>query len=696
MLSRVRLLVGLAWRSVLAHRGKSLTLSLSFMLNTALLIVIGSVVRSSSQALEHSLTESFVGHLQVYSNGARDTLDMLVTAWTAEQRDSGNLKDYEAVAKVLEQAPEVRGFAPIGIWNANIRINSPLQEKVQALRRLYEREPRGDAAAVIADIRQAAGVMLNHVKAGYGSLARDAAENAGAVQALERAVSDTFWTELEQDPAKGIEFLDTKIVRWAGDTRILRSPVLGVDFEALQKASGRFELVSGKLIPPGVRGILLEHDRREAQARHPVLLALDDLAELLASRGRLSDADMSQRRARLVEMYDLIGLQLPADKVAALRERIRAFDPTLDGELGAQLRGLLAVDNDNFAKRRAFIYEAIAPLLRKYSVDVGDIVSVNSRGRDGAPKSVRATVFGTYRFRGVQMAKHVSYNLVDFATFREIYGEPTAETLAEMAGMRERYGIGAAEGMSKSDEAALFGGAFVVEEELHAGAGGFTALVDSALDEGKSFRKDAAKKAGAATTGDLVPAVVVWLADEHGVEAARARLSAALQSAGVSARVSTWREAASRFATQLSFLQVQIGMGGIAVFLVTLIVANLGVVIATAGREGEIGTLRAQGASRGFVLRLLMCESLILSFLSALVGAAAGVALLAWVGRYGIPAQSPAMEVIFGGPRLFPVLGVAELIGAISATVVGSLIATALPAFEAASTEPQVAMRQRW
>lgn len=688
----IALLVSLAWRSVLAHRAKSLTLAASFVLNAALLVLIGAAIRSSSQALEHSLTESFVGHLEVYSAGARDELDMLVAAWTAEQRDSGNISDYAKVAAAIEAVPEVRGLVPMGMWSANIRINSPLNDKVQALRRAVEKGNDEDIQKLLPDIRQTVSVIREHVRAGYGNLSQDPKENAAAVEAINRAASDEFWASFAQDPRAAAEFLDTKVVRWAGDSRILRSPVLGVDFDALSRGSGRFELVSGKLIPEGQRGILLEYDRREAQGRHPVLMALDDIAgEIEANGGSLSVADMDQRRARLVELYDLLALQIPAAHVEELRAAMTKLDPALTGDLSAQLRGLLAIDSENFAKRRAFVREVIAPMLRPYSVDIGDVVTINTRGRDGAPKSVRATVFGTYRFRGVQLAKHVSYNLVDFATFREVYGEPTTETIGEMAALREEHGTTVANG---NDEAAIFAGAFVVEEKEADGA--FDKLVDASLGAAKDWRKEGARKAGSASSRDLVPVVVVWLRDGVDLETAKTHLQDALANVGQALRVSTWKQAAARFATQLSFLQVQIFMGGIAVFLVTLIVANLGVVIATAGREGEIGTLRAQGASRTFVTALLLCESFILSGLSAIIGTIVGVVLVNTFGRYGIPASSPAMEVIFGGPRLFLTLGGLEIVLAVAATVIGGLVATAFPAIEASSTEPSVAMRQRF
>ena len=120
-----------------------------------------------------------------------------------------------------------------------------------------------------------------------------------------------------------------------------------------------------------------------------------------------------------------------------------------------------------------------------------------------------------------------------------------------------------------------------------------------------------------------------------------------------------------------------------AVNAVTLIVAFLFVLVTlyttVIQRTREIALLRSMGATRGFVLRQVVCESLILT----LCGAAGGV-LLAFPAGAGIEAIKPFLTVTIS-PRWILLAG--------AVAVAGGLTAAAYPAWRAASVDITEALR---
>ena len=76
-------------------------------------------------------------------------------------------------------------------------------------------------------------------------------------------------------------------------------------------------------------------------------------------------------------------------------------------------------------------------------------------------------------------------------------------------------------------------------------------------------------------------------------------------------------------------------------------------------------------------------------------GAVAAVLTVLWLGHAGIPATAQVLVLLFGGPRLYPTVGVDDVLFgllAITSVAVGS---TLYPAWMAARVPPIVAMQGR-
>jgi ABC-type antimicrobial peptide transport system permease subunit len=117
-------------------------------------------------------------------------------------------------------------------------------------------------------------------------------------------------------------------------------------------------------------------------------------------------------------------------------------------------------------------------------------------------------------------------------------------------------------------------------------------------------------------------------------------------------------------------------------------------VMATLQRVKEIGTMRAIGAQRRFVLAMLLVETVAVGIVFGLVGAFVGAGAL-WVIRAagGIPATNDQLYFFFSGPALLPTLGSTSVVVALAIVVVVSIVSGLYPALLAMRVTPLEAMQ---
>jgi ABC-type antimicrobial peptide transport system permease subunit len=130
------------------------------------------------------------------------------------------------------------------------------------------------------------------------------------------------------------------------------------------------------------------------------------------------------------------------------------------------------------------------------------------------------------------------------------------------------------------------------------------------------------------------------------------------------------------------------------IFVIALVIINNALVMATLERVKEIGTLRAIGAQRRFILAMLVIEALVVGLIFGAIGAGVGALVVAFVGKVGIPARSDIWFFFFSGPRLHPFLGTTNLIVAFIAVMLVSALSSFYPAWLAMRVTPRQAMSE--
>jgi putative ABC transport system permease protein len=140
--------------------------------------------------------------------------------------------------------------------------------------------------------------------------------------------------------------------------------------------------------------------------------------------------------------------------------------------------------------------------------------------------------------------------------------------------------------------------------------------------------------------------------------------------------------------------------GGSIAYLMLLFLAMLAIldtqILSIFHRRKEIGTLMALGVTRGAVIGLFTMEGAFNAVLAALAGAVYGVPLLAYAARIGFPLPAAIDQAgISLGERIYPVYGVALVIGTTALVLTVTTIVSYLPTRRIARLKPTDALRGR-
>jgi ABC-type antimicrobial peptide transport system permease subunit len=142
----------------------------------------------------------------------------------------------------------------------------------------------------------------------------------------------------------------------------------------------------------------------------------------------------------------------------------------------------------------------------------------------------------------------------------------------------------------------------------------------------------------------------------------------------------------------VNMAQIVLFVAVLIIFVVALVIINNAMVMATLERVREIGTLRAVGAQRRFILGMLVVEAIVIGIIFGALGALIGAGIVLFLGKAGIPAPSDVWTFFFSGPALYPTLGTARLAAALVIVLVVSVLSSLYPAWLAMRVTPRQAM----
>jgi ABC-type lipoprotein release transport system permease subunit len=720
----LRVSAQMAYRNLGAHRLKTLIVG-GIIFFGALLVVVGnSLVDSIDSAMSRSVIGSVAGNIQVYNASSKDKLEVM-GAMTMGDPDLAQIDDFSKLKASLEKVPHVKAVVPMGISGALVTSGNSIDIALERLRNIVrerqnhdkwtpekERESAAQLAAQKDHVRQIITVLQGDMK-NMKTIIEERSVNQDEVATIAKAASEEFWAGFDKDPLDALEFLENRLAPLAVDADLLFLRYVGTDVSAFSKSFDRMKIVDGQAIPPGKRGFMFSKFIYEDQLKLKAARRLDKIKEAKELRGdTIAKSEELQRfvRENTAQVREVL-LQLDALKTATFRAKLQkelglATDTKAD--LGGLLAKFFATDDANFQERYDFFYRELAPSLELYRVRVGDILTIKSFTRSGYVQSVNVPVYGTFQFQGLEKSTLAgALNLMDLVSFRELYGFLSGDKLAEIKALRAA--AGAKEISRENAEAELFGDAAAAEPEKKADKApprhiqaDATPGVNAELPDvssplaGKLRREEARGRVfppDEVQKGVVLNAAVI-LDDPKQMRPTMKAIEEQGKRDGLTLKAISWQESAGIIGNFIAFARAVLFTAIIIIFTIALVIINNALVMATLERVREIGTLRAIGAQRRFILSMLVVEAVVIGLIFGGLGAIVGAIIVKIIAAVGIPATSDVAFFFFSGPRLRPFLQPGSMVAAFIIVLFVATVSSFYPAWLAMRVTPRQAMQE--
>lgn len=683
MFAIARLLVYVGLQSLLAHRTKTFIVGGLMTFGAFLVVVSLALLGSIDRGTRQSVVESVSGDLQVYDKNAKDKLS-LFGGFTLGTEEIGSIPSFDKVKGPIAAVDNVAAVVPMGIATAGVKSPGDLDRALEELRKAVDRGDEEEVTAFAARVKGIVRILLEQQE--KQAAITDTAASTEETELLKRALSDELWAQLKAEPAPTLEWLESKLgpLGEQGNNAFLR--LLGTDIGQFEQVFKKMKIVEGTTVPPGQRGILVGKSILDNRLKFSVAMFLDQVRDDIVKGQTIAGTVVLQETlAKARRASPRIAYFLPPKELAPVRAALSKETGLPETtELVPLLDAFFQMDDANFQRRYQLFYDVIGTRVQLYPFKVGDTITLTSFTQSGYIKSLNVKVYGIYAIEGLESSLVAgALSLVDLVTFRELYGQRTAALDAELAAMKASSGV---KDVNRDNaEAALFGDDSAAEvKTVTATASTEIALAKVERDELMTF--------DAATVGDgLVISMGVMLKDPSRSMATMGEIATVAEPLGL--QVVPWQQATGVLGQVSMVISAVLLTAIFILFLVTIVILNNSMVMATLERVGEFGTLRAIGAQKGFVNAMVVFETAVLGLLAGVIGAGLGVALIVYLGQKGIPAPADLLQVAFGGPRLYPTVTAGNVIAGLVATLIVGVLATLYPARLAMKVQPVVAMQ---
>jgi hypothetical protein len=396
--------------------------------------------------------------------------------------------------------------------------------------------------------------------------------------------------------------------------------------------------------------------------------------------------------AQAAEVYT----QISPEDARALIPELQRMTGSAAKDLPELTREFLRMTDTNFMDRYAFFYKEIAPKIVLYKVAVGDIFPITAVSKAGYSSSVNMKVYGTYRFKSFPSSPIAgNFNIMDMISFRELYGFMTPEKRDETRALEAEMGVADS---GRDSVEALFGSPAAAapatqgKPKQAAKGGNLSNVIKDTLGKGSDRRRifDVKYDEGALTSGVFLNAAVI-LKDPSLLKETQKQIDAVSKAKGLEIQTMDWRESAGFMGNMTVMVRGILYVLVLVTFGIAIIMNSM--LMATMERTREIGTMRAIGAQKKFLLSLFLQETAILSFIFGAIGTLIGVTIVAVVGTKGIPAmgdpaQGDVSTFFFSGDRLYMSVNPTHIAVVFLCMTLVAIVSTQYPAWRAMKISP--------
>lgn len=324
---------------------------------------------------------------------------------------------------------------------------------------------------------------------------------------------------------------------------------------------------------------------------------------------------------------------------------------------------------------------------RALPIEPGDHVLLTGMNELSGVKVREVPVRGIFRFRYTNPQLDV-VSLIDIDNVRSLSGMNLSQVSeAELTEMEAAL-------FQATDDDALFGGG---EEGLFG-----SELVESvdvfeggALDESLLFdplESDAAEERDEAGS-NAWHFLLVKVREGADPSAVVADFDAFFAEEAIAATTTNWLQGAGPLASLAYGMKNMFNIVVLVIAVVGVIIIMNTLVISVTERITEIGTMRALGAQKRFIRRMIAWETVMTSGIFGLLGVALGCVILWILNVTGIEAPNVFFEILFGGKVLHPVPSLSSIVASLVVVIMIGVVASLYPVSIALKTKPVKAMQ---
>jgi putative ABC transport system permease protein len=161
----------------------------------------------------------------------------------------------------------------------------------------------------------------------------------------------------------------------------------------------------------------------------------------------------------------------------------------------------------------------------------------------------------------------------------------------------------------------------------------------------------------------------------------------------INAGAGDWKAAASPFSSSIDLVRFVLFIVILILVVVAVVIIMNTLVVSVIERTGEIGTMRALGAQKSYIWKMLITETLCVTLVFGVIGIGLSALAMGIVNLIGFKASNSFLQILFGGPKLLLSMtpGVVGLTLVLVAVV--SLLAHIYPVMVALRVQPVQAMQ---
>ena len=276
----------------------------------------------------------------------------------------------------------------------------------------------------------------------------------------------------------------------------------------------------------------------------------------------------------------------------------------------------------------------------------GDLVLLTATTEAGI-KVREVPVTGIFRFRNaLPQLDFVSF--VDITTLRTLTGMTVSAPAAQILTDEQMAGLGSV------DEADLFGGGEAGGNEAGGNGAGSSLVQEIEAGSAAPVLLDLGEREETVIDSGAWHFLLLKLRRPGVADRVTEDLEQAIAEADLNAQVLDWVGAAAPMSQLSDGFKIVFNVVIVIIAVVAVIIIMNTLVISVTERISEIGTMRAIGARKGFVRRMIGAETVTLAFVFGAAGVLLGLVLLFILGATGIPASNLFLRILFGGEVLRP------------------------------------------